>query len=428
VAIGWHPYYSGYWATVPAYGWTWIGSERWAWPTHHYGRWGHANKGWFWIPERHWAPAWVSWGAAPGYVSWCPLGFDNRPAFAFAASAGATWGRGWVVMPRERFGVRHEQVGRYAVGPHALPARTPFVMQSAPPVQASRAAVRRIQSPPQSNAGQPAGGGRGQPAPRGDGGRSGAGALPPSDSSAVASRGNGPTRQPATRTPSGAPSNVPPDSVRDVNTNRAQPLPRTSAAGTRPPDSRRYPFGDFRRPGDVSTPAPAQSDGVASATTSPRAIPRPRSADVQRPGDPPRVGEPQRDSSTSQRDGAYPRDGSYRGLPPRPTTDNQRRPASGDVQQPQRTYPAGTRTQRSDAGATAAAPARPASAGSSAPNGSDATRGGGGAVRRSPQPQPQPQSGGGSAGAVPRSGGESPQGGDGRSPGPGAASRGGARR
>ena len=28
VAVGWHPYYSGYWATVPAYGWTWIGAER----------------------------------------------------------------------------------------------------------------------------------------------------------------------------------------------------------------------------------------------------------------------------------------------------------------------------------------------------------------------------------------------------------------
>ena len=24
------PYYNGYWATVPAYGWTWIGCERWA--------------------------------------------------------------------------------------------------------------------------------------------------------------------------------------------------------------------------------------------------------------------------------------------------------------------------------------------------------------------------------------------------------------
>jgi len=89
VAIGWHPYYSGYWATVPAYGWTWIGSERWAWATHHYGRWGHAHKGWFWIPEHHWAPAWVGWGAAPGYVSWCPLGFDNRPVFAFSASVSA---------------------------------------------------------------------------------------------------------------------------------------------------------------------------------------------------------------------------------------------------------------------------------------------------------------------------------------------------
>jgi len=434
VAIGWHPYYSGYWATVPAYGWTWIGSERWAWPTHHYGRWGHAHKGWFWIPEQHWAPAWVSWGAAPGYVSWCPLGFDNRPVFAFSASAGATWGRGWVVLPRDRFGVRHEQIGHYGVAPNALPARTPFVMQSAPPVPASRAAVRRIQSPPQGQAGQAAGGGRGQAVPRGNGGRSGALTLAPSDRGAVTSRGNGPTRQPASpasRTPGTHPST--PDTIRDGNAGRTQPLPRTSAPQTRQPDSRRYPFGDFRRPDGGSTTVPVQGDGVASATTLPRAVPRPRTGDLQRSPDPQRVDEPQRNSSTSQRDGAYPRDGSYRGLPARPTTDNPRRPGGSDVQQPQWSYPAGARVQRSDAGA--AAPARPASPGSSAErgvSGHDSSNGGAGTARRSPQGQPQgqpqPQSGSGSAGAVPRSGGASPQGGDGRSPGPGAASRGGARR
>ena len=33
------------------------------------------------------------------------------------------------MLPRDRFGVRHEQVGHYAVAPHALPPRTPFVMQ-----------------------------------------------------------------------------------------------------------------------------------------------------------------------------------------------------------------------------------------------------------------------------------------------------------
>ena len=36
VAADWHPYYYGRWASYPRYGWTWIGADRFAWPTHHY--------------------------------------------------------------------------------------------------------------------------------------------------------------------------------------------------------------------------------------------------------------------------------------------------------------------------------------------------------------------------------------------------------
>ncbi|HEX7137525.1 MAG TPA: DUF6600 domain-containing protein, partial [Vicinamibacterales bacterium] len=79
VSAGWRPYYYGYWTSVPTYGWTWIGDNRWAWPTHHYGRWGYVNSRWFWIPGHVYSSAWVSWGTAPGYVSWCPLGYDSRP-------------------------------------------------------------------------------------------------------------------------------------------------------------------------------------------------------------------------------------------------------------------------------------------------------------------------------------------------------------
>ena len=77
VASGWRPYYRGHWAPYQGRGWTWIGLDVWAWPTHHYGRWGYTRDRWFWIPGRTWGPAWVSWAAAPGYVSWCPLGFDG---------------------------------------------------------------------------------------------------------------------------------------------------------------------------------------------------------------------------------------------------------------------------------------------------------------------------------------------------------------
>jgi hypothetical protein len=106
----------------------------WSWPTHHYGRWGYAHSRWFWIPGRQWAPAWVHWGAAPGYVGWCPLGFDNRPVFSLSAGHTNQWANGWVVLPRPYFGARGGYVHRYAVSPRMLPVNTPFVEHAAAPV------------------------------------------------------------------------------------------------------------------------------------------------------------------------------------------------------------------------------------------------------------------------------------------------------
>jgi Family of unknown function (DUF6600)/FecR protein len=134
VPVGWRPYYDGYWDPMPRFGWTWIGASVWSWPTHHYGRWGYAHSRWFWIPGRQWAPAWVHWGAAPGYVGWCPLGFDNRPVFSLAASYANHGADGWVVMPRTYFGARGGYARRYAVSPRMLPVNTPFVEHAAAPV------------------------------------------------------------------------------------------------------------------------------------------------------------------------------------------------------------------------------------------------------------------------------------------------------
>jgi Family of unknown function (DUF6600) len=130
VTPGWRPYYNGYWSSVPSYGWTWIGYDRWAWPTHHYGRWGYYGNRWFWAPGRHWAPAWVSWGVAPGYVSWCPLGFNNQPVFALSVGVGNFWA-GWTVVPRTRFG--HGYVGQWAVSANRL-GPAPFARSMTPPV------------------------------------------------------------------------------------------------------------------------------------------------------------------------------------------------------------------------------------------------------------------------------------------------------
>jgi len=104
VSVGWRPYYHGRWATLRPYGWTWIGSDPWAWPTHHFGRWGISAGLWFWIPGRTWAPSWVSWAYAPGYVSWCPLGWNNRPIFALHVGGGFNPWRAWTVVPRQHFG------------------------------------------------------------------------------------------------------------------------------------------------------------------------------------------------------------------------------------------------------------------------------------------------------------------------------------
>src|SRR5262245_34163827 len=139
VAADWRPYYDGYWSPMPAYGWTWIGYDRWTWPTHHYGRWGYARSRWFWIPGRTWSAAWVSWGTAPDYVSWCPLGFDSRPVVGLSIGYRSSW-NAWTIVPRSRFGVRGYSVPRYAVDAYRIPRSTAFIVHNTPSV-ASRSSV-----------------------------------------------------------------------------------------------------------------------------------------------------------------------------------------------------------------------------------------------------------------------------------------------
>jgi hypothetical protein len=52
----------------------WVSDEPFGWATYHYGRWGHdKDLGWFWVPDKHWAPAWVYWRRSRGHVAWAPL-------------------------------------------------------------------------------------------------------------------------------------------------------------------------------------------------------------------------------------------------------------------------------------------------------------------------------------------------------------------
>lgn len=107
VEADWRPYYRGRWVQLRPYGWTWIAHDPWGWPTHHYGRWGHSRGGWFWIPGRTWGAAWVSWAYGGDYVSWCPLGWNNRPVFQINVNIGTRgydpW-RGWTAVSRRHFG------------------------------------------------------------------------------------------------------------------------------------------------------------------------------------------------------------------------------------------------------------------------------------------------------------------------------------
>ena len=144
VEADWRPYYYGYWAPVPIYGWNWIGYNPWSWPTHHYGRWGHGGRGWFWIPGPTWGAAWVSWGTAPGYVSWCPLGSDGRPVAAFSIGYHNAW-NAWTFVPRDHFGVAAHPVQRYAVEPYRIASTTPFVIHRTAPVVAGRSAPAAAQ-------------------------------------------------------------------------------------------------------------------------------------------------------------------------------------------------------------------------------------------------------------------------------------------
>jgi len=136
VRAGWRPYYHGRWTSMRPWGWTWIGSDPWAWPTHHYGRWGFSTGAWFWIPGRTWGPAWVSWAYAPGYVSWCPLGWNNRAVFGFSYGSGYRgydhW-NAWTVVPRHGFGRGYVNVNVVNSTRIDVRTRNAFVVRDASP-------------------------------------------------------------------------------------------------------------------------------------------------------------------------------------------------------------------------------------------------------------------------------------------------------
>src|SRR4029453_3193212 len=52
----------------------WVSDEPFGWAAYHYGRWGYAEDiGWYWVPGKRWAPAWVSWRRSANHFVWAPL-------------------------------------------------------------------------------------------------------------------------------------------------------------------------------------------------------------------------------------------------------------------------------------------------------------------------------------------------------------------
>ncbi|HLH52103.1 MAG TPA: DUF6600 domain-containing protein [Verrucomicrobiae bacterium] len=85
---GWRPYCdSGHWVYTDA-GWFWQSDYSWGWAAFHYGRWHlHERCGWVWLPDRVWAPAWVTWRYEGDHCGWAPLpphaDFDLHLGFRF---------------------------------------------------------------------------------------------------------------------------------------------------------------------------------------------------------------------------------------------------------------------------------------------------------------------------------------------------------
>ncbi len=275
---GWRPYSNGSWRYT-RYGWTWIDSDPWAWPVHHFGRWGrHDVSGWYWIPQRTWGPAWVGWAMGADHVAWSPLGWDRRPVVDFFAGARLgpidVWASSWSVVPRRHFGHRLP-VARYLEDPRRLPGPVlgGFVSQMIGPRGPVGGDVRfrgrggreAWRSPARPNPGGEVPGGRERsPYPRRD--------RPESFGSATPSR---PVAQGAPSRPRAGVDSGPLDQTRRSRTVGGEVDRRDDAGrpgGRRPGDARA--LDGTTSPPDIF-PAPGYRDRTAGGSRGPNSI-RPR--------------------------------------------------------------------------------------------------------------------------------------------------------
>ncbi len=129
VATGWRPYVYGRWVLTD-WGWTWVSDDPWAWAAYHYGSWGFTvGVGWFWVPGRIWAPAWVTWRWGFGFCAWAPIGPHGFVGWGFRHP-------GWVAVRAEHF--------TQPISVHVVAVQqTSVIVQRASPLAGPRAAPSR---------------------------------------------------------------------------------------------------------------------------------------------------------------------------------------------------------------------------------------------------------------------------------------------
>lgn len=378
VHVDWRPYHHGYWRSYPRYGWTWVGLDPWGWPTHHYGRWGHRSNRWYWIPGRVWGPAWVHWVAAPTYVGWSPLGFNNRPLFAFGFSTPNVWAS-WVVVPRSSFGVRRHYVHQYSVPGHRIPRETTFASYASAPIASPHrdASVRRAPDRGQALL-------RVQPQGRAAGGTAAATlnqntpqgrASAPSGGSSAVARTPAERRAAAPLTPREAPSpnaRIPPAarSAAPRAATRAAPSPATRQADHPAPETTRSPR-TVERPSAVRRSGPAAAAPPARSNTTrpePRASAREAAPRPSAPDAAPRAAVRERPSPSAAAPRPSPSPGGSARSAARPRGAG---PAPAAAPAPQS---AGSARPRASAQASPPPPSAEASAGTASSGGSGSAR------------------------------------------------------
>jgi hypothetical protein len=74
INVNWSPYCDrGRWLYTDC-GWYWQSDYSWGWAPFHYGRWHRSPvRGWVWVPDTVWGPAWVTWRYSDAYCGWAPL-------------------------------------------------------------------------------------------------------------------------------------------------------------------------------------------------------------------------------------------------------------------------------------------------------------------------------------------------------------------